>query len=662
MPEHNIQIHQPFTQTATSGTIATPARQRQPAMLRTEHLNLRRGSDLLVRDASITLHAGWKVGLTGRNGCGKSSLLALFAGRLEPDAGQLSLPADWRIASMDQEVPALTQPAIEYVLDGHSRLRACEADLEKAQSAGDGHAIARAHAALDAIDAWTLPARAATVLAGLGFSETAQRNPVASFSGGWRMRLNLARVLLADADLLLLDEPTNHLDLDAVLWLEDWLKQFSGTLILISHDRDFLDNVAEHILHIERGELRHYRGNYSSFEQQRAAQLSQQESEYKKQVAQAEHLKKFIARFSAQANKARQAQSRVKALQKLELIAPAHVADGFQFSFPEPESLPDPMLDLDGVSCGYDGAAVLRDVRLNISPETRLGLLGPNGAGKSTLIKTLAGILPPLEGHFTRGPELVTGYFHQQQVDALPQQATPFQLMQEARPKWEESRVRSELGRFGFNGDEVFAIVERFSGGEKSRLALALLVQQHPGLLLLDEPANHLDLDMREALTLALQEYQGAVILVSHDRHLLETSVSELLLVADGTTRSWDGDLDDYARWLRDRNKKPVTEPAANDTSRQDARSRRQEAAQKREALRPLRKQMAAMEKRLDKLQARLAELESQLADESLYQESGKDRLPALLTEQGELRRDHEQQETELLAAMEQLEQLEQEP
>lgn len=635
-------------------------------MLRLEQLDLRRGPDVLIRDANLSLHSGWKVGLTGRNGCGKSSLLNLLNGRLEADRGHYHRPADWRVATMDQEVPALAQAALDYVLDGHEALRAAQQALASAEQAADGSAIAQAHARLEALDAWSQPARAATVLAGLGFAEAQQQQPVSSFSGGWRMRLNLARVLLSDADLLLLDEPTNHLDLDAVLWLQDWLRQFPGTLVLISHDRDFLDTVVGHILHIERQTLTHYTGNYSDFERLRAEQLAHQESEYRKQVVQAEHLKKFIARFKAKASKARQAQSRVKALEKLELIAPAHVADGFRFTFPEPVKLPNPMLDLEQVRCGYRNSdtetAILTQVNLSLRPESRIGLLGPNGAGKSTLIRTLAGQLAPLAGRFTVGPDLVIGYFHQQQVDALPADGTPMALMQAAQPRWEESAVRSELGRFGFQGDDIFAPVARFSGGEKSRLALALLVQTRPALLLLDEPANHLDLDMREALTLALQAFEGAVVLVSHDRHLLETTVDELVLVAQGTVTAFDGDLDDYARWLRERQKtqRSDSRPPTSEAPKVDARAKRQEAAQRRNALRPLQQTVTQQEKKLEQCQQTLAALEAELADETLYQPDQKTRLTELVARQGRLRQEQEALEAALLDAMEALEAAEQ--
>lgn len=632
-------------------------------MIQLDQLRLRRGADILIDQASLALHSGWKVGLTGRNGCGKSSLLALLNGQLDADVGQLSLPADWRIASMAQEVPALQQPALDYVLDGHQALRAAEQALQQAEQRADGMAIARAHDRLDAIDAWSQPARAAAVLAGLGFAETAQQQPVASFSGGWRMRLNLARVLLADADLLLLDEPTNHLDLDAVLWLEDWLRQSPQTLLLISHDRDFLDATVSHILHIEQRRLTLYNGHYSAFERQRSERMAQQQQLFEKQQAQADHLQKYIDRFRAQANKARQAQSRIKALEKLTLSAPAHVADGFSFRFPPPARLPNPMLDLKQVACGYPDSIILSQVTFSIRPDTRLGLLGPNGAGKSTLIRTLVGELPSLAGNLTTGPELVIGYFHQQQVDALPQTASAFALMQAAQPQWEEVQVRNELGRFGFHGDDAFAQVQRFSGGEKSRLALALLVQQKPALLLLDEPANHLDLDMREALTLALQDFAGAVVLVSHDRHLLETTVDELLLVADGTVCVWDGDLDDYARWLRSarqESREDTKAPRADSGRSDDQKTRRQQAAQKRAQLRPLKQTAERLEQRVIRLQKKLDDMDRTLADEALYQPQQKVQLAALVAEQGELRKTLNEQESAWLEALGELEQAEQ--
>ena len=431
-------------------------------MIQLDKLVLRRGGEVLIDSASLSVHGGWKTGLTGRNGCGKSSLLAMLRGELDADSGDLALPADWRIAHMDQEIPALDCTALAFVLDGNQPLREAEAALERAERAADGDAIARAHAQLETLDAWRQPARAATVLAGLGFSEQSQQQAVATFSGGWRMRLSLARVLLSDADLLLLDEPTNHLDLDAVLWLQDWLQKTPCSLVLISHDREFLDAVVDHVIHIEHRRATLYNGNYSAFERQRREQLAQQDALREKQAAQVAHLQQFVDRFRAKATKARQAQSRLKALARLPDIAPAHVDAGFDFRFFTPARLPDPMIDLRGVSCGYENSAILSGVTLALRPESRIGLLGPNGAGKSTLIRTLAGELEPLAGEASRDPDLAVGYFHQQQVDALPADDTPFALLQRQHPERGELEVRKALGQFGFHGDEVFDPVARF--------------------------------------------------------------------------------------------------------------------------------------------------------------------------------------------------------
>src|SRR5699024_8655481 len=503
----------------------------------------------------------------------------------------------------------------------------------------------------------------ATILAGLGFSEPQQQLPVAHFSGGWRMRLNLARVLIADADLLLLDEPTNHLDLDAVLWLEEWLRHYPGTLVLISHDRDFLDHLTSHILHIEHQQLTLYTGNYSTFEKTRAERLEQQEQAFKKQEAQAAHLQKFIDRFRAKASKARQAQSRIKALERLRASTPLKEESGFHFTFHEPERLPNPMLQLREVSCGYQGSnnssTALSGINLTIGPDTRIGLLGPNGAGKSTLIKTLMGELPPLAGELTRGNDLVIGYFHQQQVDALPQDSHPMALMQAAQPNWEEGRVRSELGRFGFQGDDIFAPVGRFSGGEKSRLALALLIQEKPALLLMDEPANHLDIDMRESLIYALQQFAGAMILVSHDRHLMDTTVDDLWLVAEGQATPYEGDLHDYARWLKDRQRQSSTNTEANKAERQDPRLKRQQAAQRRAQLRPLQQVVTRTEKALAQCEGTLAALTEQLNNESLYAAENSTELQEVLKQQGELASQRDELEEQLLLAMEELEEAE---
>ncbi len=548
------------------------------------------------------------------------------------------------------------------MLDGHRALRRAEKTLADAETAGDNHAIAHAHGELEALHAWQQPARAATLLAGLGFSETQQQQPVASFSGGWRMRLNLAQVLMSDADLLLLDEPTNHLDLDAILWLQSYLIQQPGALLVISHDRAFLDATVNQILHIEHKQLKHYSGGYSDFERQRAEQLSLQQKMHEKQQAQVAHMQKFIARFKAKASKAKQAQSRVKALERLELIGPAHVDSGFSFDFHSPNKLPNPMENLDAVQCGYPGAPILDQVSLSLRPESRIGLLGPNGAGKSTLMRTLVGELSPLGGRFEKDGDLVIGYFHQQQVDRLAADDAPYQMMSRFYPKWSESQLRSELGRFGFHGDDVFAPVGRFSGGEKARLALAMIVQEKPALLLLDEPANHLDLDMREALTMALQSFEGAVVLVSHDRHLLETTVDEFYLVANGTVSRFDGDLDDYGRWLQQnrRDGKPVKEDKPGDGL--DAKARRQQAAQQRHQLRPLKKQVEKLDKQLSHCDQKLAEIETALGDEALYtDDSRKNEMNGLLGDQARLKKQHDELEEQLLEAMESLEQAESE-
>lgn len=632
-------------------------------MLSLEHINLRRGPELLLEDANFVLHKGWRVGLIGRNGTGKSSLFKLIMGELESDAGHIHRPANWRLAMMAQEVAALPQPAVEYVLDGHHALREAEQLRDDADASGNADAIAHAHAELDALNAWQQPARAATLLAGLGFSETQQQKPVAEFSGGWRMRLNLARVLMSDADLLLLDEPTNHLDLDAILWLQNYLVQQPTALMVISHDRAFLDATVNQVLHIEHNQLHHYTGHYTDFERLRAEKLSQQQKLHDKQQAQVAHLQQFIARFKAKASKAKQAQSRVKALEKLTLIAPAHADSPFRFRFLEPDALPNPMVQLDKTRCGYGNTAIVDDVSITLRPESRIGLLGPNGAGKSTLIQTLVGVLPTLAGVRESSPELRIGYFHQQQVDQLDSNDTPYQMLSRFHPAWSESQVRTELGNFGFHGDAVFSLVGRLSGGEKSRLALAMIVQDKPALLILDEPANHLDLEMREALTLALQQFAGAVVLVSHDRHLLETTVDEYWLIANGQAVSFDGDMNDYALWLQQHQRQQKkTDAVEKPASQIDNKTRRQQAAQKREQLRPLKTKIQQLEAALDATNKSLEECESALSDSALYSdESRKEELNGLLQTQAENRKKQNEQEESLLILLEELEDAEKE-
>jgi ATP-binding cassette subfamily F protein 3 len=631
-------------------------------MIRLLNLTLQRGPQRLLEGAELTLHAGQKVGLIGANGAGKSSLFALLRGELGPDAGDCRLPPDWRIAHMRQEVDDLERRAVEYVLDGDVALREVQRRLVLAEADGDGSAVARLHAEFDGLDGYTADARARKLLAGLGFMAEQMERRVGDFSGGWRMRLNLAQALMRPSDLLLLDEPTNHLDLDAILWLEGWLRGYPGTLLLISHDRDFLDAVVDHVVHLDQRRLILYRGGYSAFERTRAERLAQQQQAYEKQQAQREHMEKYIARFKAQATKARQAQSRIKALERLEELAPAHVDSPFDFRFREAHKLSRPLLDLAEGRLGYGERTVLDQVKLQLAPGARIGLLGPNGAGKSTLIKTLSGELAPLGGRLQRGENLVVGYFAQHQLDALDAKASPLLHLQRLAPTEREQVLRDFLGGFDFRGDRCDEAVANFSGGEKARLALALIAWGRPNLLLLDEPTNHLDLDMRLALTLALQEFEGAVLVVSHDRHLLKSTTDEFLLVADGRVQAFDGDLDDYARWLVDhRTRQQPSSAQASATDRGDKRAQRQAAAALRQQLMPHKRQAERLEKELGQVQARLAAVEILLADAGLYEAARKDELRERLAEQAQLKTREGELEDGWLAALEALEALQQE-
>jgi ATP-binding cassette subfamily F protein 3 len=628
-------------------------------MITLRNLSLFRGGLPLLEGADLTVHAGQKFGLVGPNGSGKSSLFALLRGQLHPDAGELSRPPNLAIAHVAQETPALGQAAVEYVIDGDRELRQIQAALAEAEAAEDGRRIAELHARLDAIGGYTTHVRAAELLHGLGFSAEQQARPVRSFSGGWRMRLNLAQALMCRSDLLLLDEPTNHLDLEAVLWLEGWLRRYPGTLLLISHDRDFLDAVVEGIVHLDERKLVFYRGDYSSFEEQRAARLAQQQALFEKQQREIAHLQRFVDRFKAKATKARAAQSRVKALERMERIAPAHVDSPFHFEFPEPPKAPNPMLSLDGVSLGYGDNPILRQVTLSLRPGMRVGLLGPNGAGKSTLIKCLGGAIEPQSGKLQRGTGLVIGYFEQHQLEQLDLKASPLLHLQRLAPNHEPQALRDFLGGFGFNGDQALSPVEPFSGGEKARLVLALTVWRQPNLLLLDEPTNHLDLEMRHALTVALQSFEGAMVLVSHDRHLLNTTTDEFWLVAEGRVRPFEGDLADYQRWLaeRERAANAAAEPASKGEHTAEARkdARRREA-ERREASRPLQKRVKELDSALEKVMVELAALEQQLADPAIYEAAQKARLAELLQRQGELRKRQESLESDWLEAQEALE------
>jgi ATP-binding cassette subfamily F protein 3 len=608
-------------------------------LIRFSNVTLARGAKPLLEGAELTLHAGERAGLIGPNGSGKSSLFALLRGELHADKGEAELPAHWRIAHVAQETPALERPATEYVIDGDAPLRLLESQLETAE----GGKIGELHAALADIDAYTARSRAERLLRGLGFSQDELYRPVASFSGGWRMRLNLAQALMCRSDLLLLDEPTNHLDLDAIVWLEDWLKRYAGTLLVVSHDRDFLDGVVEAVVHIDRRKLRRYTGNYSSFEAQRLQTLQLAQAQYEKQQRERAHLQSFIDRFRAKATKARQAQSRMKMLARMEELAPVHAAAPFSFEFRDPERSPDPLLVLEDVAAGYGDHKVLHDVKLVLRSGERIGLLGVNGAGKSTLIKTIAGALAPLEGSATFNKGLRVGYFAQHQVEMLRDEYSPLWHLARLAPNVREQELRNFLGSFNFPGDMASDPVEHFSGGEKARLALALIVWQRPNLLLLDEPTNHLDLETREALTVALAQFEGTLVLVSHDRHLLRATTEQLVIVRAGRVQAFDGDLDDYRDELLGR--KPVASTPAPRPTEKVARK-------------PASKNLQARLKRLEELMAklgeRIAQVEARLGDPAVYQDA--QGVQALLADQAYLRKELGDLENEWLAKQGELE------
>ncbi|QQG28092.1 ABC transporter ATP-binding protein [Pectobacterium carotovorum] len=625
-------------------------------------LQIRRGVRVLIDNATATVNPGQKVGLVGKNGCGKSTLLSLLKGEISADGGSATFPQNWSLAWVNQETPALDKPALDYVIDGDREFRQLEAALQTANEENDGNAIATLHGKLDAIQAWTIQARASSLLNGLGFSQSQLQQPVSAFSGGWRMRLNLAQALICRSDLLLLDEPTNHLDLDAVIWLEKWLKNYAGTLVLISHDRDFLDPVVTKILHIEQQSLNEYTGNYSSFERQRATRLAQQQSLYEHQQERVAHLQHYIDRFRAQATKAKQAQSRIKMLERMEMIAPAHVDNPFRFSFRAPESLPNPLMKMEKVSAGYNDKLILESIKLNLVPGSRIGLLGHNGAGKSTLIKLLAGTLAPLKGEIGLAKGVKLGYFAQHQLEFLRADESPLQHLVRLAERETEQQLRDYLGGFGFQGDKVTEITERFSGGEKARLVLALIVWQRPNLLLLDEPTNHLDLDMRQALTEALIDFEGALVVVSHDRHLIRSTTDDLYLVHDQKVEPFDGDLEDYQQWLvglqRQENMADETPKENTANSAQGRKDQKRREAELRTQTQPLRKQITKLEQQMEKLGETLAALETRLADSAIYDISRKAELTDCLQQQTKVKIELEETEMSWLDAQEQLEQM----
>ncbi|MCO8088932.1 ribosomal protection-like ABC-F family protein [Acinetobacter indicus] len=640
-------------------------------MIQFDQVSLRRGGRVLFQKASMQIHPGWKIGLTGVNGAGKSTLFAALLGELGADEGSLTRPSGWTVAHMAQEVKALDMPALDFVLSGDEEYWQIQKQLAQPEQLSNSE-LAQLHGRFDEIHGYSAPSKAAQLMAGLGFMEHQLRLDVSSFSGGWRMRLNLARTLMSRSDLLLLDEPTNHLDLDAILWLEDWLNAYEGTLILISHDRDFLDAVTDHILHIENQELTLYTGNYSTFEVTRSERLAQQQQAFEKQVEARAHLQKFIDRFKAKATKARQAQSRIKQLEKMQLLAPAHVDTPFTFTFREPTKMSSPLLTLDQAEIGYPGKSIASKISLQITPSSRIGLLGMNGAGKSTLIKSLVGDLALLNGQRKASELLNIGYFAQHQMDALDGQASPMlQLSRLADKQISEATLRSFLGSFGFSGERMDTPCESFSGGERARLALALIVWQRPNVLILDEPTNHLDLDMRHALSMALQDFEGAVVLVSHERQLIASVCDDLLLVHAGRCTEFSGDLQDYAKWLREARQQQINAQTAlaqasastNKTAapaKVDKEAQRKLAAQRREETRPLRKKIEQCESQIEKIQPRLASIEEQLADSSLYEASRKEDLLKLMNEQTSLKATLEQAEETMLELMMELETLEQ--
>jgi len=661
-------------------------------MIRLSQVTLRRGTKMLLEAADVSLNPGDRIGLIGANGSGKTSLFALLRGELHADQGEVDFPARWRIAHVAQETPALDRPALEYAIDGDTTLRRLERELAEAEDAEDaelsGIRIGELHAAMGDADAYTVRSRAEQLLHGLGFSHEQMNEPVASFSGGWRMRLNLAQALMCPSDLLLLDEPTNHLDLDAILWVEEWLKRYGGTLVIISHDRDFLDGVVNVVVHIDNRKLKRYSGHYSDFERQRAAAVVLAAGMIEKQARERAHLESFINRFRAQATKARQAQSRMKMLARMEELAPLHVSAPFSFEFRDPLRAPDPLLTLEDVDAGYrmedsPDRVVVRGIRFSLRSGQRYGLLGINGAGKSTLIKTIAGELAPLAGTATVNKGLAIGYFAQHQVEMLRHDESPLWNLARVAPGVREQELRNFLGGFDFPGEMATGSIENFSGGEKARLALAMIVWSRPNLLLLDEPTNHLDLETREALTVALAQFEGTLVLVSHDRHLLRATTDQFLIVADGRLQPFDGDLDDYRDWLfRTKlgvNYEPASpidaaavavplpgitteapaQPAVTPPAAARRGQKRREAAERQRlsaARKPFETRLKRLDEQLAKLAARKSAIDAQLTDPALYGEDKKDVLKALVLDQAYLAREIAQLEAEWLALHEQLE------
>ncbi|MCW5592341.1 MAG: ATP-binding cassette domain-containing protein [Burkholderiales bacterium] len=609
-------------------------------MLRLSDITLSRGARVLLRGASLTVFPGHRVGLVGANGAGKSSLFALVLGELHADAGEVELPARWVLSHVAQELVDTDRASLDFVMDGDAELREVEAAIREAEARHEeGERAAMLHARYDEIGGYAARSRAQALMSGLGFAPEAEAMPVASFSGGWRMRLNLARALMCRSDLLLLDEPTNHLDLDAVMWLEDWLKAYPGALLLITHDREFLDSVAGTIVHVDAQKLTTYAGNYSAFERQRAERLAQQQAAFERQQRTRAHLQAFIDRFRAKATKARQAQSRIKALERLEDIAEAHIDSPFTFAFRAPPVKPKLLFRVAEADVGYEGRAVVSGIEWSVYFGEAIGLLGPNGAGKSTLLKTIVGDLPPVAGEIIRSPDIRIGYFAQHQVEKLRLDEHALWHLARLAPEAREQDLRDFLGGFDFRGDQVFQKVESFSGGEKARLALALIVWERPNLLVLDEPTNHLDIEMREALAQALQDFEGTLIVVAHDRHLLEAATDQWWLVADGALSPFDGNLDDYREWSRQYRARGARTPEGGRGVDRKAQKRVEAEARQRlaDAKKPFEKKIAAIERELAQLQPEKESLDAWLASGEAYDEAMRETLAERSRRHGEV-------------------------
>lgn len=610
-------------------------------MIEIKNLSLQRGNKQLLNNANLTIYPGQRIGLIGKNGTGKSSLFALIEGKISHDSGDIRLPKHWQLATVKQETPALDIPALDYVLQGDSELQQLQQLLQQAEDDDDGFKQAEYHARLDEIGAYSAPARAAKLLNGLGFSQQEQQQPVKSFSGGWRMRLNLAQALMCRTDLLLLDEPTNHLDLETVLWLEQHLAGLDTTQIIISHDRDFLNATTTQTVELTQQQLILYGGNYDFYQQERAQRLTQQQAAYLKQQAHIQHLQSFIDRFKAKATKAVQAQSRIKALARLERIAPAHLDSEFSFQFAQPDHLPNPLLKLEHISLGYGDKTVLHDIDLSVESGARYGLLGVNGSGKSTLIKAISGSLKPLNGQIIRAEKLKIGYFAQHQLETLRADQSPVWHIQQLSPAVREQEIRNFLGSFAFIGDMALQPIAPFSGGEKARLALAMIVWQKPNLLLLDEPTNHLDLDMRHALTVALQTFKGALIVVSHDRSLLESTTDALIYLSDGELKHFDGDLSNYRQWRLTQDQHNGEQPQDsrdNHNRKEQKRIEAQQRQQRARLIKPLLKNIEKAERDMGNWQQQRKQHEAFLASEEAYLDENQTKLQQTLTQLAELK------------------------